>query len=98
TDQRERIVSLANRYRIATIYSDRQYTDIGGLLSYGPNRSALYRQVGAYAAKILKGARPTDLPVMTPTTFDLIINLRTARALGITVPQPLLVAADEVIE
>lgn len=94
----DQIVALANRYRLATVFPTRIYTDVGGLLSYGPNLPATYRQFGVYAGKILKGARPQDLPVMTPTKFDLVINLKTAKELGIAIPPALLARADEVIE
>jgi hypothetical protein len=94
----EQIVSLANRYKIPTVYPTRQFTELGGLLSYGPNLLAARRQVGAYVSKILNGTRPADLPVMTPTTYDLTINLKTAKALGLTIPETLIVSADEVIE
>ena len=94
----DRIVALANRYRLATVFPTRTYTDTGGLLSYGPNLPATYRQFGVYTGKILKGARPSDLPVMTPTTFDLVVNLKTAKSLGINIPAAVLARADEVIE
>jgi putative ABC transport system substrate-binding protein len=97
-NSREQIVSLANRYQIPTVYPTRQFTELGGLLSYGPNLLAARRQVGAYVSKILNGTRPADLPVMTPTTYDLTINLKTAKALGLTIPETLIVSADEVIE
>ena len=94
----DQIVALANRYRLTTVYPTRTYTDGGGLLSYGPNLPAAYRQFGEYAGQILKGARPGDLPVMTPATFDLVVNLKTAKSLGITIPPTLLARASEVIE
>jgi putative ABC transport system substrate-binding protein len=97
-NSREQIVSLANRYKVLTVYPTRQFTELGGLLSYGPNLLVARRQVGAYVGKILKGTRPADLPVMTPTTYDLAINLKTAKALGIAIPQSLLVTANEVVE
>src|SRR5262249_30277001 len=98
TNNRVQIISLANQYRIATACPTRQFAEIVGLISYGPNNAAAYRQTGAYAGRILNGVRPADLPVMTPATFDFIVNLRTARALGVVVPDKLLVAATEVIE
>jgi putative tryptophan/tyrosine transport system substrate-binding protein len=97
-NQRQQIVSLANRYRIPTVCPTREFAEAGGLISYGPNLSVTYREVGAYAGKILKGARPADLPVMTPTAFDLIINMKTANALSLTIPPTLLAIANEVIE
>jgi len=95
---REQIVSLANRYKIATVCPTLEFTELGGLLSYGPNTLVGRRQLGAYVGKILNGTHPADLPVMTPTTYDLVINLKTAKALGLTVPLSLLSTADEVIE
>jgi putative ABC transport system substrate-binding protein len=95
--QREQIVSLANRYRIPTIYPFREFVKLGGLVSYGPNVSVSRRQLGVYVGRILKGARPNELPVMTPATYDLVINLTTAKALGLNIPQNLTVTA-EVIE
>jgi putative ABC transport system substrate-binding protein len=95
---REQIVSLANRFKIPAVYPTRQFTELGGLLSYGPNMLVSNRQLGAYAGKILKGTHPVDLPVMTPATYDLVINLKIAKLLGLTVPLTLQTAADEVIE
>jgi putative ABC transport system substrate-binding protein len=95
---RERIVALAAKSRLPALYPARHFVDSGGLMSYGTNFDDLFRRAAAYVVKILKGATPADLPIQQPTTFELIISLKTAKALGLRIPPSVLLRADEVIQ
>jgi putative ABC transport system substrate-binding protein len=98
TAERELLVTLVARLRLPAIYAWREFAEVGGLMSYGTNLAAGYQQMGAYVGRILNGEKPADLPVVQPTKFELVINMRTAKTLALTIPQSILLRADEVIE
>ena len=95
--ERGRLVDLAAKNRLPTVFPYREFVDAGGLMAYGPNLADLWRRSATYVDKILKGAKPGDLPVEQPTKFELVINLKTAKALGLAIPESMLLRADEVI-
>src|SRR5262249_48890671 len=95
---RSQIASLAQKNRLPSMYGLREFADAGGLMAYGPNYAEGWRRAAAYVDKILKGAKPADLPVEQPTKFELVINAKTAKALGLTIPQSILTRADEIIQ
>jgi len=97
-ERRHQIAALANRYRVVGVYPFPEFPAVGGLMSYGPNLADGYRQAGVYTGRVLRGTKPADLPVIQPTKLDLVINLKAAKAIGLTIPPIMLSRADEVIE
>ena len=97
-NERRRLVDLAAKNRLPAVYPQREWVDAGGLMAYGPNLADVFRRAATYVDKILKGAKPADLPVEQPTKFELVINVKTAKALGLTIPPSLLQRADEIMQ
>jgi len=97
-DNRKRLAEFSVKSGLAAIFPEREFAEAGGLMTYGPNTASNFYRAATYVDKILKGAKPADLPIEQPTKFDLVINLKTAKALGLTIPQSLLLRADQVIE
>jgi len=97
-NERRRLVDLAAKNRLPVVYGAREYVDAGGLMAYGPSITDLFRRAATYVDKILKGAKPADLPVEQPTKFELVVNMKAGKALGIKIPQVVMVRADKVIE
>jgi putative ABC transport system substrate-binding protein len=97
-NRRERLLALAQRHALPAIYETREFTAAGGLMSYGANIPEMYRQIGVYTGRVLKGEKPAELPILQPAKFDIAVNLKTAKALGLEMPTSILLRADEVIE
>ena len=98
TGYRQLVADFAKKYKLPSVFGAREFAEAGGLISYSPNIATAFRRAAAYVDRILKGAKPGDLPVEQPTKFELVINLKTAKTLGLIIPQPVLATADEVIE
>jgi putative ABC transport system substrate-binding protein len=97
-DQRRTIVDLAARHRLPAVYGEREFVEVGGLMFYGASLAEMYRRSAVYVDRVLKGARPADLPIEQPTKFELIVNQKTARSIGVSLPRSLLLRADQIVE